>query len=245
MSLPRGFHEPGDKPRRFYGAVSVIQMNGGFSVRLDARDLKGPKGAVTVLPTSALAHLVAEEWAAQGEILQLAKMHATRLANTALESVPHAREATADAVMGYAASDLVCYFATDPAGLVARQTQAWAPVLAWAEDELGLRFVRAAGIVHQAQSPETLMAVRALALALDDFALTGLAFGAALFGSALLALAVQRGRLSGDAAFEASRIDEAWQEDQWGIDAEAAERTERLRGEAQMLDRWFRGLAAT
>jgi len=217
-------------------------MNGGFAVRLDQRDLRGPKGAVTVLPTHALADLVAEEWAAQGETLELAKMHGTRLANTALESVPKAREATADGVVSYAASDLLCYLATEPAGLVQRQTEAWDPLLARAAAELDLRFVRAAGIVHQAQPPETLARVKALALELDDFGLTGLAFGAALYGSAVLALAVQRGWLSGEAAFDASRVDEAWQEDQWGVDAEAAERTERLRGEAQMLDSWFKAL---
>jgi chaperone required for assembly of F1-ATPase len=218
-------------------------MNGGFVVRLDARDLRGPKGGAVVLPTQALAQIVAEEWAGQGETLELAKMHATRLANTAIEQVPKAREATAQSIASYAASDLVCYFATEPAGLMERQIRAWEPLLIRAAADLDLRFVRAAGIVHRAQPPETLERVKALALELDDFALTGLAFGAALYGSAVLALAAQRGWLSGDAAFDASRLDEAWQEEQWGVDAEAAERTERLRGEAQMLERWFRALA--
>ena len=93
-------------------------MNGGFAVRLDARDLRGPKGAPMVLPTRALADQVAEEWAAQGESLELAQMHATRLANTAIESVPLAREATARSIAEYAASDLLCYFAIEPTGLV-------------------------------------------------------------------------------------------------------------------------------
>jgi chaperone required for assembly of F1-ATPase len=242
--LARGFHEPGDKPRRFYGAVSVAQMNGGFAVTLDTRMLRGPKGGQVILPTQALADQVAEEWAGQGERLELAGMHATRLANTAIESIPQARDATAQAIADYAASDLICYFATEPAGLVARQTELWGPLLDRVEAEAGLRFVRAAGIVHQAQPPETLAKVKALALEMDDFALTGLAFGAALFGSAVLAIALRRGWLSGEQAFDLSRLDEAWQEEKWGIDDEAAERTARLRGEAGMLERWFRGLAA-
>jgi chaperone required for assembly of F1-ATPase len=170
-------------------------------------------------------------------------MHATRLANTALESVPQAREATAQAIADYAATDLTCYFATEPAGLLARQQSLWTPVLARAETDAGLRFVSAAGIVHQAQPPQTLARVKALALELDDFGLTGLAFGAPLFGSAVLAIALQRGWISGRQAFDLSRLDEAWQEEQWGIDDEAAERTQRLHVEAAMLDRWFRGLA--
>jgi chaperone required for assembly of F1-ATPase len=241
--LARGFQEPGDKPRRFYSAVSVAQMNGGFAVNLDARMLRGPKGGQVVLPTQALADQVAEEWAGQGERLDLARMHATRLANTAIESIPQARDATAQAIADYAASDLLCYFATDPAGLVDRQTRLWGPVLDRLQAEAGLRFIRAAGIVHETQPPQTLARVKALALAMDDFGLTGLAFGAALFGSAALAIALQHGWLSGEAAFDLSRLDEAWQEEKWGVDAEAAERTHRLRGEAAMLDRWFRGLA--
>ncbi|HLZ77564.1 ATP12 family chaperone protein [Phenylobacterium sp.] len=242
-ALARGFHEPGDKPRRFYAQVSVAPMNSGFTVLLDARALRGPKGEQLVLPTKALAELVAQEWAAQGESLALAAMHATRLANTAIESVPKVREATAQEIADYAGSDLLCYYATAPAGLLERQQRLWIPVLEEAQAREGLRFIRAAGIVHQVQPPETLAKVKALALDLDDFSLTGLAFGAALFGSAVLALAVQRGWLNGEAAFGLSRLDEAWQEEKWGVDEEAAERTLRLAGEAAMLQRWFEALA--
>jgi chaperone required for assembly of F1-ATPase len=217
-------------------------MNGGFTVMLDGRTLRGPKGAQTVLPNEPLAELVAGEWAAQGERLELGAMHATRLANTAIEAIPDARDATAQQVADYAASDLLCYRATEPAGLVARQQQRWDPVLARAEAELSLRFIPVSGIVHRAQPAETLEHVKALALRLDDFGLAGLAFGVPLFGSAVLSLALQRGWLTGEAAFDLSRLDEAWQEEKWGVDAEAAERTERLHGEAAMLDRWFGGL---
>jgi chaperone required for assembly of F1-ATPase len=243
--LARGFVEPGEKPRRFYKAAAVAAVEGGYGVKLDGRDLRGPKGVQLALPTEALAQLVAEEWAAQGEHLELATMHATRLANTAVESVPRAREATADQVAQYAASDLVCYFAEGPAELVEREAALWGPVLDRLEAEEELRFVRAAGVVHRAQPPETLAEIKALALALDDFTLTGLAFGTALFGSAVLAIALARGWLAGAEAFDLSRLDEAWQEEKWGVDAEAAERAARLREEAVLLERWFAALRAS
>lgn len=244
MDPRRGFHEPVEKPRRFYKVVSVEPAQEGFEIRLDARTVRTPKGGRLALPTRALADQVAAEWAGQGETLEVAGMHLTRLANTALEAIPAAREATADQLALYAGSDLVCYFADDPAALVARQAQAWGPILDWAEAEHGLRLVRVSGIIHQAQPPETLAAIRALALELDDFRLAGLAFGSALFGSTVLALAVLKARLAGEAAFDLSRVDEGFQEEKWGVDAEAAERAERLRGEAAMLDRWFRALEA-
>lgn len=242
--MARGYREPLEKPRRFYKAVEVVPEPGGFAVRLDGRPVRTPKGGHLALPTRALAELVAAEWAAQGEVLEMAGMHATRLANTAIEAIPAARAETADTVASYAASDLLCYRAEAPQALVQRQQQHWDPVLARIEAEAGLSFIRAAGIVHQAQPEPTLQQVRDIALGLDDFALAGLAFGAGLFGSTILSLALQRGWLTGQEAFELSRLDEIWQETQWGVDEEAAERIGRLGGEALMLERWFQSLAA-
>ncbi len=242
--LRRGFHEPVEKPRRFYETVSIEAAEDGYGVLLDHRTVRGPKGGRVRLPTRALAQMVADEWAAQGEVLEVAQMHATRLANTAIESIPAARGATARSVADYAASDLLCYFAEEPESLVARQQALWGPVLERAERETGLVFVRAAGIVHRDQPQETLDRVRDLALAESDFGLAGLAFGTSLFGSAVLALGLRRNWLDGPEALALSRLDEAYQEEQWGIDAEAAERTARLTLEADMLDRWFRALDA-
>ena len=240
--MRKGFHEPVEKPRRFYQAVEVAQAEGGFAVLLDGRALRTPGGARLIAPSRRLADQIAAEWAAQETTIELAQMHATRLANTAIDSIGAAREATADQIVRYAGSDLVLYFAEEPEALVRRQTEAWGPLLDRAEKEARLSFVRASGIIHQSQPQQSLEEVRRIALGLDDFALAGLAFGAALFSSAVLAIGLQRGWLNGTQAFELSRVDEAWQEEKWGVDAEAAERSDRLRGEAEMLGRWFRGL---
>ena len=240
--MAKGFKEAGEKPRRFYKAVSVEAAPGGFAVKLDSRSLRSPRAALMVLPTQALADLVAEEWAAQGEHIEMALMHATRLANTALDAIPQARDGTAGQIADYAGSDLLCYFAEDPAGLVDRQQQHWAPILERAEREFEVAFVRAAGVVHRTQPDETLAKVKAMALALDDFGLAGIAFGTALFGSAVLAFGLARGWMSGVQAHELSRLDEIFQEEKWGVDDEAAERTARHVVEAQMLERWFKAL---
>ena len=242
--MRKGFHEPNEKPRRFYKAVEIAETEGGFAVLLDGRALRTPGGIRLKLPTRALAEQIAAEWEAQGETIEMAQMHATRLGNTAIDSIGAAREAAADQIANYAASDLVLYFAEQPEALVSRQTELWGPVLDRIEKEARLSFVRASGIIHQPQPQESLDEVRRIALGLDDFGLTGLAFGAALFGSAILAIGLERGWLDGAQAYELSRLDEAWQAERWGVDAEAAERVERLREEAVVLERWFRGLAA-
>ncbi len=215
---------------------------GGVAVLLDGRQPRTPNGAKLVLPAAALAELVAEEWTAQGDVIAFAAMPATRLAFTVIDHIGRAREAVAEEVARYAAADLLCYFAEGPASLARDQEARWAPLLDWAKTELGLHFVRTTGIVHTPQPDATVQAVKALAEALDDFALAALAHAAGLYGSAVLALAVQRGRLSAPEAFELSRLDEAFQEARWGVDAEAAERTAHMAAEAAMLERWFRAL---
>jgi chaperone required for assembly of F1-ATPase len=237
--------EPSDplrKPRHFYKDVSVAAEGGGFAVRLDGRTPRTPQGRPLVLPTLDLADLIAEEWRAQGEWIAHASMPATRLAHTAIDAVAAARGPTAEGVVRYAGNDLLCYFAEGPARLVHRQEKTWSPLLDWARDSHGLAFTRAAGIVHRPQPPETLARLSALLAPMDDFTLAGVAFAAALFGSAILAVALRDGRINANGAMVAARLDEIFQEEQWGVDAEAAARADAMAVEAVMAERWFAAL---
>ena len=237
--IPRGFKEAVELSRRFYKAVDV---GPDFAVRLDGRSPKSPAGKPLALPTEALASLIAEEWGRQGEHILLATMPATRLAWTALDRVAEVHAEVAAEVARFAGSDLLCYRAEEPASLVERHARLWEPLLDWAREDLGVALHAAEGIVHRPQPVASLLRAEKLAEGLDDFSLAGLAHATALFGSAVLAFALQRGRLTGADAFGLSRLDEAFQEERWGIDAEAAERTERLADEAVMLERWFAAL---
>lgn len=229
-------------PKRFYKTVETAPEDGGFAVKLDGRVPKSPAKSPLVVPTQALARLIAAEWDAQKEVIDLTAMIATRRAFTAIDQIPSAREAVADEIANYAGSDVLCYFAEAPAALVERQEARWLPLLEWAKDELGLALDRAEGVVHRDQPPQTLARAEALALAADDVTLTALAEATALFGSAVLAFAVQRGRLDAQTALDLSRLDEIFQIEQWGADEEAAERIERHRREADSLQAWFAAL---
>ncbi len=240
--LTRGKAQSAELPRRFYAKASSGPVGAGHGVMLDGRPVRTPAGARLELPTAALAALLAAEWQAQGERIAMADMPATRLAFTTVDAVSVARDALAAEVGRWAGADALCYFADGPASLVERELLLWGPMLDWAGETLGLELVRVTGLVHQPQPPVTLQRATALALELDDYALAGLAMAAGLFGSAVLALALQRGRLGGEAALDLSRLDEAFQEEQWGVDAEAALRTARMRSEAVMLERWFQAM---
>ena len=229
-------------PRRFYKEATAAPAEGGFTVLLDGRGAKTPAGAPLVLPTQPLAALIAGEWAAQEGQIDRTAMPANRLAATVIDRTAGAGAAVAAEVARYAGSDVLCYPASSPAALVQAQADGWDPILTWSRVALGVDLHPVLGAVHGAQPAEALAQVEALTAAMAPFVQAGVAFAAPLFGSAVLALAVQAGRLQAEAAFELSRLEEAFQERQWGVDAEAAARIEGLRQEARLLDRWFAAL---
>lgn len=242
VAAQKGFRESEERIKRFWKNASVESRDGGWIVLLDGRAPKTPAGNAMVLPSEAAARLVAEEWNAQGEHLAPATMPATRLASTAIDRVSQTRGPVAEEIARYAGSDVLCYLAETPSGLMKRQQAEWGPWRDWAARELGVELLAVEGIIHRPQTPEALARVKNLALELDDFSLTGLATAVPLFGSAVLGLAVQRGALAGAAALDLSRLDEAFIEERWGVDEEAAARAAAHRAEATLLQRWFEAL---
>lgn len=229
--------------KRFYRTAEAGSVPGGYGVLLDGRAAKTPDGKPLTAPTEPVARLLAEEWAAQGKFIDFATMPATRLAWTAIDRSADAVAALAAEVARYASTDTLSY-PEARGGLAERQASQWTPWLDWAARDLELDLEVAGGSLHHAQHPETLERARSLAEALEPFALTGLAFAAGLYGSAVLAFAVQRRALGGVEAFELSRLEEAFQAEQWGLDSEAEARTEARRVEAAMIDRWFGALSS-
>lgn len=226
-------------PKRFYKTATVSVGDDGFAVELDGRMIKTPAKAALKLPTKALAQVIADEWMAQGETLDLQAMTLTRLANVAIDRTPQTREELAEELSRYAGTDVTCYLAETPAELQARQEAAWGPWRVWAGRELGVVLVPVIGLIASPQPQASLDAVRDHALALDDFRLTALTWGCSLFGSAVLALAVEQNALKADAALRASCVDEDWQIEHWGADEEAEAVRARRAQQAQALQLWF------
>ena len=212
-------------PKRFYKAAEITEKDGLFHLRLDGKPALSPGRNRLAVTERALAEALRAEWRAQGERIDPAAMPVTRLVNTALDGVRDGEPAIRADIVAYAGSDLLCYRAGEPQGLVERQQALWDPVIAWAERLFGVRFKLAEGIVHVAQPRKISIAVESkLAVYTDPFALTGLSMATSLTGSALLALAVADGFLSADVAWRAAHVDEDWNIAQWGEDDEAAAR---------------------
>ncbi len=212
--------------KRFFKTAGVGEAEGGgFALLLDDRRARTPAKKPLILPTRALAELVAAEWAGQGEAIDPAGMPLTRLANSALDGVAAALDATRGEIAGYAGSDLLCYRATAPKALVAAEAAAFDPVLDWAGEALGAKLVVAEGVVHVRQPEPALAAIRAsLEACRSPFALAALHVMTSLTGSVLLALAVARERLGAEEAWRIAHVGEDFQIAQWGEDEEAKAR---------------------
>lgn len=218
-------------PRRFWAEARAEPVAGGHGVRLDARWLHTPAKAPLTLPTAALAGAVAEEWAAQRAEVRPETMPLTRAANAAIDKVAPMQAEVVEVIAAWGGSDLLCYRAEGPAGLAARQAAAWDPLLDWAARDLGAPLAVTAGVMPCPQPGQSLAALRARVAACDAFALTALSDLVGLSGSLVIGLAALDGLRTGEALWEMSRIDEAWQEEHWGPDAEAARATAHRRAD--------------
>ena len=212
-------------PKRFYKVVTTAIKEEKFVILLDERTVKTPGRQDLALPTEASAKLVADEWAAIEDEINPLQMPVTRLSNTAVDGVANEMQAVMEDVTRYASSDLLCYRADSPEGLVNAQREHWDPVLDWADDELGARFDLAEGVMHIAQPKEAISAFgNQLKAYQDPFKLACIHTFTSLSGSALIALALAEGFLDAEDAWKAAHVDEDWSISQWGEDFEAAER---------------------
>lgn len=212
-------------PKRFYSQVTTRQDEGGHAIELDGKAVRTPARQPLVVPTHALALLVAAEWDRQREVIDPATMPVTRLVNTALDGVATDPQAVFEDILRFSSSDLLCYRADGPEGLVARQAERWDPVVDWAANTLGARFILIEGVIHREQPRE---AVAAFAVSLRKYdtpmALASLHTITTLTGSAILALAFAEGYLPFDAVWSLAHLDENWTIEHWGSDEEAEQR---------------------
>lgn len=215
-------------PRRFYRAASAGITPDGFAILLDGRPVRTPAGHPLLLPGRALAEAIAAEWEAQGELIRPPTMPLTQLASTALDRVGPERPAILGQLIAYAGTDLLCYRTDHPADLRARQEHDWQPLLDWAAERLAAPLVVTAGLLAVSQPAAAIEALAAHLDRQDLWSLTAIQAVTAATGSLLLALALAEGRIDAAAAWTLSALDETYQIEQWGEDAEATARRTAL-----------------
>lgn len=229
--------------KRFYKEVAVEAVDGGWRVLLDGRAVKTAGGAAQVAPSQALADALAAEWAGQGEEIDPAAFVLRDLTDYALDVVAADRSAVIASLLRFAESDTLCYRGDAGEALAARQDEVWEPLLAAAEKRWDVHFTRIAGVIHQAQPAATLARMRKVLEAESDFALAALNTLASLAASLVIALAAIAPGADANALWNAANLEEDWQAELWGKDAEA-EALRELRYAAFAAAMRFAGVAS-
>ncbi len=217
------------KRKRFWSRVETVEAGDGFTIALDDRPVNTPSKSRLKLPSRDLAEAIAGEWAAQDGEVNPESMPLTRLANSALEKVAPQQGAVAAHLAEYGESDLLCYRAEGPEGLVARQEEHWGPLLGWAQQELGIRLDVQSGIMPIQQAEESRNELRRRTSALGPFDLTALHELVTLSGSWVIGYAALTEARAPQDLWQAAVIDEMWQEERWGEDEEASEHRQARR----------------
>jgi len=215
--------------RRFWKLAEAVEYGGGFGVKLDSRPVKTPARADLAVPTRQLAGAIAAEWNDCGETVHPRTMPLTGLANAAIDRVMPDKARFAAGIARYAENDLTCYRAEGPAPLVARQSDGWDPLQAWARRRYDIDFLCVTGVMHVPQPDETVRKLGHAVVALDAFQLAGLSPLVTIGGSLIAGLAVVDEMMSAEDAWEAVSVDDRWQLEQWGDDVEARATLDRRR----------------
>ena len=222
---------------RFYKDATVGEgRRGGFPVLLDGRAVRTPARKPLAAPVQPLAQAIAAEWSAQEKVVDPATMPLTRLANSIIDGVAPAPAPVADEIEKYLGTDLLFYRASEPDGLVALQRKHWDPVVDWARDALGARFVLAEGVMHVAQprGGDRGGASRKSPARTIRPVTGGSARSTSPPRSPARRCSRSRwpnGRLSPDEAWTAAHVDEDWNMQFWGRDELALQRRDYRRKE--------------
>ncbi|MCY6380834.1 ATP12 family chaperone protein [Hoeflea prorocentri] len=230
-------------PKRFYDKTGIGEDGVEFSILLDGKKIRTPAKNILAAPTKDLAELIRTEWDAQQDEIDPVSMPVTRLVNTAIDGIATDPQAVMEDVLRFAGTDLLCYRADGPERLVARQNEIWDPVIDWAHTALGARFMLAEGVMHVEQPRE---AINAVGIHLVGFkcpiALASLHTFTTLTGSGLLALAIAKEEVTVEEAWAAAHVDEDWNAEQWGADAQAEQRRAYRWKEMLAADRALKAL---
>ena len=215
--------------KRFWKEVAVTAQGGGWAIELDGRPIRTPAREPLVVPTQALAEAIAEEWRAVEGKVDPRATPLTGFANAAIDRVSPERQAFAGGLARYAEADLACYRSDWPPELVDRQRSAWDALLNWARRRFDVDFSTTSGLMHVPQPQATIERLAHAVGALDSFRLAGLSPLVTIGGSLIAALAVLEKSMTAEEAWQAVSVDERWQLDQWGADAEAKTALENRR----------------
>ena len=149
------------------------------------------------------------------------------------------RPAVIASLLSYVDADSICYRASHPADLRARQNELWQPVVDWISRQHDIALTSVDGLMPAAQPPQVASTLRRVLEAMDDTALTAFQAAAAHTSSLALALGLVCRRLTAADVFAAAFLDEMYQVEKWGEDDLARDRRQRIARDIDAIERYL------
>ena len=213
---------PAGPVKRFWKDVAV-DAGGGRLGGPPRRPAAANAGArALIVPTEALADAIAEEWRAVEDEIDPRAMPLTGLANAAIDRVAP-DPAGVRGGLGPLRRGRPRLLSRGRAARAGRAPGGRAGMRCWpgrGGATMSISRPRRASM-HVPQPAATVERLGHAVAALDPFRLAGLSPLVTIGGSLVAALAVLERAMSADEAWDAVSIDERWQLEQWGADAEA------------------------
>ena len=228
--------------KKFYKHAEAGTAPGGYTVRLDGKNIKTPLQKPFIVPTSELAAAIAAEWQAQGDNIAHATMPLMQLASTMIDKAAMGTAERAEIlaeIVKYAGSDLICYRAAYPADLVKRQQEQWQPLVEWLTATYNAPLTVLTGMQYAEQPEKSVKAIGQAVAALDPVRFTVLQALTGALGSVALALALVKGYMDAEAVYHAATVDEQYQMEKWGEDILARRKLDGLRHEIETAARFL------
>ncbi len=208
---------------RFYTLVNTFETPDGFEIHLDTKPVQTPARNILRAPNRALADAVMGEWAAQGDVIKPDTMPITQILATKIDRIIPKRADMHAHIMAYLDTDLVCYFTTQPPGMVAAQKSLWCPALDFFADKFGVSLDTTTQLKAITQNAAAHTGVDTYIKSLCDDRFTIVQLACALSGSLVLAIGFLSGKLTADHVLRAAHIEEdfkavLYRSDEYGRD---------------------------
>lgn len=194
--------------------------NDGFALVCGEKPMTTPQGRPLVVPTEKLAAALAAEWQSMGPKIKKDLLRYSPLAYVAIDIAQEKRTEMLVDLVPYIDTDLVCYRAGDIDELYAEQHTELDPLIDWIGKRFSIKLATTAGLMPVVQPEENSVLLREHLMALTAWQLAAFAVALKPLGSAVLALALLKGRLSAAEAFRLAHLEESYETGKWGEDEE-------------------------
>lgn len=163
----------------------------------------------------------------------------THYLDEAVKDVKLHREEIINRLVQFSETDLLLFWGTDKE-LISRQEEVWSPIIRWANEAIQAEFKHTKTLDVPEEAKTSAYRLKVFLDSLSDKELAAFYSAALNMKSVLLAMAMIKGRINAEEAFQAAFLDELWQNEKWGSDEEAVKRRTVIRNELSDIEAFLK-----